>query len=155
MQGLAENIIGKFQRFVKECKGYADFASFYLGARYRRFRRLLQRHARSRFIAFGAGLMAIVFITFIGFVLSQTPSKKELTSIRNAVASEVYSKDSVLLGRYYIQDRTEIKFQDISRHLIDALIATEDVRFYQHHGIDYRSLGRVLVKTILLHPLCN
>jgi len=86
----------------------------------------------------------------MSFVLTQTPSKKELTSIRNAVASEVYSADSVLLGRYFVQDRTEIKYEDIAPHLIDALIATEDIRFYSHSGIDYRSLGRVFVKSILL-----
>ncbi|HEY9488524.1 MAG TPA: transglycosylase domain-containing protein, partial [Chryseosolibacter sp.] len=63
---------------------------------------------------------------------------------------EVYSADSVLLGRYFVQDRTEIKYEDISPHLIKALIATEDIRFYRHSGIDYRSLGRVLIKTILL-----
>lgn len=95
-------------------------------------------------------LAALLIVCLIGFVLSQTPSRQDLTSIRNAVASEVYSKDSVLLGRYYIQDRTEIRYEDISPHLIDALIATEDIRFFRHAGIDYRSLGRVLVKTILL-----
>lgn len=95
----------------------------------------------------GFGFLLLLFFVFI---LTQIPSKKELTFIRNAVASEVYSADSVLLGRYFIQDRTEIKYADISPFVIKALIATEDIRFYHHHGIDYRSLGRVLIKTILL-----
>lgn len=100
----------------------------------------------SRILA-ASGLLLLLFFVFI---LTQIPSKKELTFIRNAVASEVYSADSVLLGRYFIQDRTEIKYADISPFVIKALIATEDIRFYHHHGIDYRSLGRVLIKTILL-----
>ncbi|MDQ2658145.1 MAG: penicillin-binding protein, partial [Bacteroidota bacterium] len=110
----------------------------------------LKGHSKIRVGLFAGSIVALLLVVFTGFVLTQTPSREELTTIKNAVASEVYSADSVLLGRYYIQDRTEVKYEDISPHLIRALVATEDVRFYRHHGIDYRSLGRVLVKTILL-----
>ena len=109
-----------------------------------------KRNAKARYAAYAVMTVSLLLVLFISFVLTQTPSRKELTSIRNAVASEVYSADSVLLGRYFIQDRTEIKYEDISPHLINALIATEDIRFYEHSGIDFRSLGRVLVKSILL-----
>lgn len=78
------------------------------------------------------------------------PSKEELVSVENPAASEVYSADSVLLGRYFIQERSNITFQDIPKYVTDALIATEDVRFYDHNGIDTRSLGRVLIKSLLL-----
>lgn len=107
-------------------------------------------HPRVRLALYGGAAGAFMVFVLSLFILSETPTHNELTSIRNAVASEVYSADSVLLGRYYIQDRTEVKYQDISPNLIHALIATEDIRFYHHHGIDYRSLGRVLVKTILM-----
>lgn len=110
----------------------------------------LNDHPRVKYATMGIGALSVLLLAFIMFILTQTPSKAELTTIKNAVASEVYSADSVLLGRYFIQDRTEIKYDDISPALIDALIATEDIRFYKHNGIDYRSLGRVLVKTILL-----
>lgn len=83
-------------------------------------------------------------------ILIETPSKRSLRYIRNQVGSEVYSADSVLLGKYYIQDRTEIRFEEIGRPVIQALIATEDERFYQHQGVDFESLGRVLVKSILM-----
>jgi penicillin-binding protein 1A len=83
-------------------------------------------------------------------VWTVTPTKKTLRNIQNQVASEIYSADSVLLGRYYIQDRTEVRYDDISPAVIDALVATEDVRFYEHAGIDFVSLGRVLVKSIFL-----
>lgn len=79
-----------------------------------------------------------------------TPSKTTLRNIQNQVASEIYSADSVLLGRYFIQDRTEVKYEDISPAVVDALVATEDVRFYEHSGIDFKSLGRVLVKSIFM-----
>ena len=78
------------------------------------------------------------------------PSGKELKNKRNDTASEVYSADSVLLGRYFLYDRTNISYQEIDTSVIAALVATEDARFYRHHGIDSRSLARVLIKTILL-----
>src|SRR5690606_22620093 len=53
-------------------------------------------------------------------------------------------------GRYYIQDRTNIRYDDIAPVAIDALVATEDVRFYEHSGVDARSLARVFVKTLVM-----
>ena len=67
-----------------------------------------------------------------------TPSKTTLRNIQNQVASEIYSADSVLLGRYFLQDRTEVKYENISPAVVDALVATEDVRFYEHSGIDFK-----------------
>ena len=77
------------------------------------------------------------------------PSQEELANFQNNTASEIYSADSVLLGKYYLQERTNVNFQDMSPVLIKALIATEDARFYQHQGVDTKSLIRVLIKTIL------
>ncbi len=92
----------------------------------------------------------LAFLFLLAFLIwIETPGTRELRNIQNQVASEVYSADSVLLGRYFLQDRTEVKYTDIAPAVIDALIATEDIRFYQHSGVDYRSLGRVLVKSII------
>ncbi len=77
------------------------------------------------------------------------PDTQEILNYENNTASEIYSIDSVLLGKYYFQERTNALFQDIPDHLIDALIATEDVRFYQHQGVDLQSLFRVAIKTLL------
>lgn len=90
-------------------------------------------------------------LLILGLIISiETPGKRELSNIRNQVASEVYSADSVLLGRYFIQDRTEVRYEDIAPVVVDALIATEDVRFYEHQGIDFVSLARVLVKSVFM-----
>ena len=78
------------------------------------------------------------------------PTIDELKSIRNVEASEVYSADGELLGKYYLQDRSAVLYQDISKNVINALVATEDARFFEHHGIDYRSLIRVIIKTAIL-----
>ncbi|RIJ42315.1 penicillin-binding protein 1A [Pontibacter oryzae] len=98
------------------------------------------------------GLLLLVlfyFAVYAGF-LGGMPSTRELKSVHNNTASEVYSADGVLLGRYYIQDRTNVKYENISPAAIHALIATEDARFYEHSGVDARSLGRVFVKSLLL-----
>ena len=77
---------------------------------------------------------------YTGFIGGSIPSRAELKAIQNNTASEVYSADKVLLGRYYIQDRTNIRYDQIAPVAIDALIATEDVRFYEHGGVDTRSV---------------
>ena len=92
---------------------------------------------------------AFYFAIYTG-AFGEIPSLPELKGKRNSTASEVYTADGVLLTRYYIQDRTNIDYNDISKDLIAALIATEDVRFYEHRGVDFRSLLRVFVKTLLL-----
>lgn len=106
------------------------------------------------FAAAFSGLVVLAGVAFYLFVImgffGDMPSRKELKDKRNDTASEVYSADSVLLGRYFIYDRTNVGYQDIDTSVIEALVATEDARFYQHHGVDSRSLARVLVKSILL-----
>lgn len=98
----------------------------------------------------GILFIALLFLLIVSGMLGPMPSRQELLSVKNPAASEVYSADSVLLGRYFIQERSNIRYEEIPTHVIDALLATEDVRFYKHHGIDTRSLGRVLVKSLLL-----
>ena len=111
-----------------------------------------------RKIAIIAGLACFVFASFflvlyllvISGATGPLPTKEELSRVENPMASEVYSADSVLLGRFFLQERSNVVYENIPKPVVDALIATEDVRFYQHHGIDVRSLGRVMVKTLLL-----
>lgn len=79
------------------------------------------------------------------------PKIEELNNIKQPIASEVYTVDSILLGRYFIQNRSEVSFDDISPNFINALIATEDVRFYKHRGVDLRSWFRVFFKTLIFN----
>jgi penicillin-binding protein 1A len=90
-----------------------------------------------------------VFLVWAG-LFGRIPGKKALKEIQNPMASEVYSADSVLLGRYYLQERTPVSADEIPKALKEALIATEDVRFYKHDGVDLKSLFRVMIKSILL-----
>lgn len=105
----------------------------------------------------GGGFIGSLFLAALLLVLlvrvgafGKLPNKQELVNIRNDNASEVYSSDGVLLGKYYTQNRTNVNYENISPDIINALIATEDARFFEHQGIDLRSWGRVLIKTILL-----
>lgn len=97
-------------------------------------------------LLFGLGLIYAVHSGWFG----ELPNYAELKNIRNHTASEVYSYDGVLMGRYYIENRTVTTIDKVPASLLNALVATEDARFYEHEGIDYRSLGRVLIKSILL-----
>jgi len=76
-------------------------------------------------------------------------SKAELLRFRNATASQVLSAEGQPIGRFFIENRTNISYTQIPPHLINALIATEDVRFLEHSGVDFRSLVRVFFKTIM------
>ena len=95
-------------------------------------------------------LLCVLFFLVYAGVFGHLASVQELGKIQNYLSSEVYSNDKVLLGKYYLQDRTNVSYEDLPEQLIDALIATEDVRFYKHNGIDMRSAFRVLFKSILL-----
>ena len=82
--------------------------------------------------------------------LSSVPGSSELKDIRHHEASSVYTADGALLGRYYLQNRDQVSVGEISPHFTDALLAIEDIRFHSHNGIDYRAMGRVFVRTLLL-----
>lgn len=82
-------------------------------------------------------------------IFGRLPGKKELSSFRNATASVVLSHEGETLGRFFSENRIVIPFDQMPPHLINALVATEDARFYEHSGVDSRSLIRVVFKTIL------
>ena len=103
-----------------------------------------------RLIAGGLSALAL-FIMFVYLGLfGPLPSYSELSQIKQSSASEIYSSDGKIMGRYYIQNRITIDNKNISKYVKGALIATEDSRFFEHKGVDIISIGRVIVKSILL-----
>ena len=149
-----QSIIEKIKNIVRDFFFIAvEKAQPFFRAGMHQLRRLghyFRAHPRIKKWAIFAVPPALLFLIIAMVVWIETPSRTELQTIQNQVASEVFSADSVLLGRYYIQDRTEVTYENISPEVINALIATEDVRFYEHEGIDFVSLGRVIVKSIFL-----
>jgi len=94
-------------------------------------------------------LITVIFTLISGGYIGFMPSFEELENPKSNLASEIFSSDGQLLGTYYIENRSNITYEELSPYLVDALIATEDVRFKDHSGIDFRSIGRVVVKTII------
>ncbi len=101
-------------------------------------------------IAAGCSLLLLLYGLIKAEVLGDLPGEDQLARIKHPTSSLLYDQHGELINKYFIQDRTDIRFEDVPDHLVHALLATEDHRFYRHHGVDYRSLWRVLVKTILL-----
>lgn len=98
---------------------------------------------------FALGLASIILIFWLitKGALGYLPPLDELQNPKNTFATEVISSDMQLLGRYYRQEnRVGVNYEDISPNMINALIATEDARFYNHTGIDFKSLFRAIIK---------
>lgn len=102
-----------------------------------------------KIIAFGT-LFAILFISSIGFGLfGELPTFRDLENPKSNLASEVLSTDGKVLGSYFIQNRSNAKFNDLSPNLINALIATEDIRFYEHSGIDLKGTFAIIFYSMI------
>lgn len=84
-------------------------------------------------------LLVAVDINFL-WLFGRSPGFKEIENPTTKEASEIYSSDSVLMGRFFNENRTPVKFKEISPIIVRTLIATEDERFYQHHGVDIPGL---------------
>ena len=98
---------------------------------------------------FALGLASIILIFWLitKGALGYLPPLDELQNPKNKFATEVISSDMQLLGRYYRQEnRVGVNYEDISPNIINALIATEDARYYNHTGIDFKSLLRAIIK---------
>ncbi|MCL2416851.1 MAG: transglycosylase domain-containing protein [Bacteroidales bacterium] len=100
-----------------------------------------------------AGLWTSVIMLFVGISLGWfgfMPTFEELENPRTNLATEIISSDGVVLGTFFIENRVNVDYSQLSPYLIQALVATEDERFHQHSGIDARALMRVVVRTVML-----
>jgi penicillin-binding protein 1A len=97
--------------------------------------------------AFAVISVALIFILISNGILGYLPPLNELQNPKNQYASEIFSSDMASLGRYYRnENRVGVQYTDLSPYIINALIATEDARFYKHSGIDFKSLFRAVLK---------
>ncbi len=94
-------------------------------------------------------VITLLLLTNAG-AFGKLPSFEELENPKSNLATEIYSEDGVLLGSYYVQNRSYVDYEELSPSLVAALIATEDARFKSHSGIDFISLARVAVRTIAM-----
>jgi penicillin-binding protein 1A len=93
----------------------------------------------------GIALGIVIFMSAWFGLFGKLPSLQELENPQANLASEIYANDgTTLMGKIYAENRSSVDFQDISKHVIDALISTEDIRFYEHSGIDAIAIGRAV-----------
>ena len=95
---------------------------------------------------------ALAFTAIWNGWIGYMPPVEDLQNPINRFASQVYSSDGRVIGTYNLnkENRIIIPYSRISKHLVDALVATEDERFYEHSGIDFIALGRAIVKRGML-----
>ncbi|MFN8285275.1 MAG: transglycosylase domain-containing protein [Chitinophagales bacterium] len=108
------------------------------------------------FIAFWSlffvGVLSVVLVFYLVAAgkFGYMPSFTELENPNSQLATEIISTDGVILGRYYLQNRSNITFDNLNSNVKNALLATEDVRFFEHTGVDLRALMRVF-KGVVTH----
>ena len=89
--------------------------------------------------------VVIVFMSAATGKLGEMPSIEQLENPKTNLATTIYSSDGIVLGKFYLNDnRTPINFSQLPKNIIDALIATEDERFYSHSGIDFKGTLRAI-----------
>jgi penicillin-binding protein 1A len=114
---------------------------------------MLRKHWKKLIIIFLVMLLLPVLFVLSVYkgVFGHLQTKDELLNYKNATATVVLSSEGELIGNIFSQNRTNISYSQIPGNLKDALVSTEDSRFFEHKGIDSRSLFRVLFKSLLLN----
>jgi penicillin-binding protein 1A len=106
------------------------------------------KFTRMLWFGFGFGILAVLLLFTLAAtgVFGALPTFEELENPENNLASEVISIDGKTLGKYYHENRTPVNYRDLPQNLVNALVATEDARFYNHSGIDMRGTIRAIIK---------
>ena len=97
-----------------------------------------------------APFLLLLLCLLLVAAFADLPSFEELENPKSNLATQLISCDGEVFNTYHIENRSYVTFEELPKSLVDAAIATEDARFHKHSGIDFRSLGRVAVKTILM-----
>src|SRR3954471_12984127 len=91
----------------------------------------------------GPVLSFLLIITLVtSGVLGDLPKVDELLNPKSSLATIVYSGDMKVLGKYYSENRVNVSFRQLDKDLVNALIATEDARFFDHSGVDAKAIAR-------------
>ena len=101
-------------------------------------------------IIISAPVLLLLAMILLVWAFADIPSFEELENPESKLATEIIADDGQILTTFHIENRSFVSYDELSPYLVQAAVATEDKRFYNHSGIDFQSLGRVLVKTLLL-----
>jgi penicillin-binding protein 1A len=138
MQHLRPFLNSKAKKIQEFCKKSLQF--------------IIKHPFKSAFYGFSSICAFVLFVfltTYLG-VFGKIPKQAELRNLKNPITSTLYSSQKTVLATYFLQNRSNIDSTELNTYLVDALVATEDVRFYEHKGIDYKSYARVIIKSLLL-----
>ena len=100
-------------------------------------------------ILFTAPVLMVAGLIGLVWAFADIPSFEELENPDSKLATQVIAEDGEILTTFHIENRSFVTYDELSENLVNAAVATEDVRFYNHSGIDFKSLGRVMFKTLL------
>lgn len=100
-------------------------------------------------IIFSPLIVILLALLFVG-IFADIPSFEELEDPKSNLATQILADDGTVLNTFHIENRSYATYDDLSQGLKDALVATEDIRFYKHSGIDFKSLIRVVVKSVVM-----
>ncbi|MGY3052064.1 penicillin-binding protein 1A [Pedobacter sp. UYEF25] len=109
------------------------------------------KEIKNRYLRYFTILLYFIIIFFSALQLNflglfgYSPSRSDIKQPTQRVGSELYTSDGKLIGRYYKENRTPVNYNEIPSSVIHALVATEDVRFYKHWGIDFQAVGRAVI----------
>ena len=109
-----------------------------------------KRIIRWFWILFSLPIVGVAAMILLVWAFADIPSFEELENPESKLATEVIADDGQVLTTFHIENRSFVSYEDLSPYLVQAAVATEDRRFYNHSGIDFKGLGRVMVKTLLL-----
>ncbi|MBK0378834.1 penicillin-binding protein 1A [Mucilaginibacter segetis] len=112
------------------------------------FRRIRNQYLRyfTIFIYFVIIFFCAIELNFL-WLFGYSPDMEDIKTPNLSTSSEVYTADGKLIGRFYRENRSPVDFKSISPNIINALVATEDVRFYSHHGVDFYSFFTSVIST--------
>jgi len=94
------------------------------------------------------GVFLILLIAFMAYIISGLPSLEQLENPKPELATKVYTVDGELLGQFFIENRSETNIDSLPGYLINALIATEDRKFYDHWGVDLTRFAKAMIKNV-------
>lgn len=104
---------------------------------------------RKKIFYYFMGGFLFILVAFLIYVIQGLPTLEELENPKPQLASKVYTIDGEILGQFYIENRIETDIDSIPKYFIDALIATEDRKFYDHWGVDVDRFIKAIIKNIL------
>lgn len=133
---------------AKRKNSESDLKKYFSDSSYRNKKKSNSIFKSSRIKLILISSLAVIVLGFFIYVIAGLPSLKELENPKPQLATKVFTIDGELLGQFFIENRIETNIDSVPQFLIDALIATEDRRFYDHWGVDLSRFAKAMIKNV-------